>query len=251
MPSFGPIAAFYDELMQGVPYRMWVDYYRLLLEQLEVNPRRLLDVCCGTGNVAELLADRGYTVAGVDLSPAMIEAARRKATELDYDIRYEAADAAEFDLGETFDGAYSFFDSLNYITDLGQLHRALTRVAAHLEPGGTFVFDLNTAYAFEQRMFNQQDTRKKARVQYNWVGDYDPASRIIRVAMEFWVDGERVVEEHVQRAHRPEEMTEMLAKAGFSDVRIYDSYTLDPPRRRSDRNHYTARYLPHGSGAVR
>jgi len=244
MSSFGPIAAFYDDLMQGVPYRMWVDYYRLLLEQLEAHPKRLLDVCCGTGNVAERLTDHGFIVAGIDLSPTMIEEARRKATEQSWDIRYEAADAAEFDLGETFDGAYSFFDSLNYITDLGHLQRALNRVAAHLTPGGTFVFDLNTAYAFEQRMFDQQDTRKKARVQYNWVGNYDEPSRIIRVQMEFWVEGIRVTEEHVQRAHRQEEMQELLERAGFGEIRVYDSYTLDPPRRRSDRNHYTARYLP-------
>lgn len=241
MNSFGPIAPFYDELMHAVPYRMWADYYQLLLTGQGLFPKTLLDVCCGTGTVAELLTDMGYEVTGFDKSEPMIEEARRKAEDLALPIAYHVADAASFDLGKTFEAAYSFFDSLNYITDLRDLRSAIERVANHLERGGSFIFDLNTAFAFEAKMFDQQDTRARTRVKYNWVGDYDPTSRIIRVDMEFWVDGEKVVETHLQRAHRDEEIVEFLLDAGFVDIRSFDSYTLDPPRKRSDRVHYAAR----------
>lgn len=238
MPSFGPIAPFYDDLMQGVPYRMWAGYYQLLLAQQGVRPTRVLDVCCGTGILTEMLSSEGYAMTGFDISEPMIQEARRKASAAGLEIRYEVADAAEVDLGERFEAAFSFFDSLNYITDLARLRQSVERVYAHLEPGGSFVFDLNTAYAFEARLFDQQDTRPRTRVKYNWVGQYDRSSRIIEVAMEFWVDGEKVVETHVQRAHRPEEIEGMLFDAGFTDLRCYDSYTLDRPHKRSDRVHY-------------
>jgi 2-polyprenyl-3-methyl-5-hydroxy-6-metoxy-1,4-benzoquinol methylase len=219
---------------------MWASYYQLLLAQQDVHPRRLLDVCCGTGIVTEILAKEGYQLTGIDLSEPMIAEAKRKAIEAGLNIRYEATDAAEFELHQKFDAAYSFFDSLNYITDLGQLRKAIHRVSKHLLPGGSFIFDLNTSYAFESKMFDQQDTRPRTRVKYNWVGDYNPSSRIIEVAMEFWVEGEKLTETHIQRAHRPEEIEEMLLEAGFVELRCLDSYTLNPPRKKSDRVHWCA-----------
>lgn len=240
MLAFGPIAPHYDALMARVPYRMWLDYYKLLLLHQDIRPSSYLDVCCGTGAIAQMLATEGAIVAGIDLSEGMIACARAKARDLGLDIRYEAADATTFDLDTRFEAAYSFFDSLNYITTLTGLRAAIARVAAHLPAGGSFVFDLNTAYAFESSLFDQQDLRSKAKVRYQWTGEYDPDTRIIHVYMSFWVEGERFQETHVQRAHRHDEVLEALADAGFVEIRCFHSYTLDPPRRKSDRVHYAA-----------
>ena len=240
MSSFGPIASHYDVLMANVPYDMWAGYYQLLMTQMEQEPERLLDVCCGTGTVAELLAQSDYQVTGFDLSAPMIEVARQKEAENGYGIEYFVQDAAELNLGKTFDGAYSFFDSLNYICELERFNMAIKRVARHIEPGGSFVFDMNTAYAFENKMFDQQDLRKRALIKYDWKGEYDPATRLIKVDMKFWRDGEEIRETHVQRAHSEDEISDALQAAGFSWVRAYDSYTLDPPNKKSDRVHYVA-----------
>ena len=240
MTSFGPIAPHYDVLMASVPYDMWAGYYRLLLATIDQQPDRLLDVCCGTGNVAELMVKAGYEVSGFDISPGMVEAAQRKAQEHGLEIDYHVADARTVDLGRTFEGAFSFFDSLNYIPELDGFRAAVHQVAKHLEPGGSFIFDLNTAYAFEQAMFDQVELRRSAKIRYEWKGDYDPSTRIIQVDMTFWRDGEEIRETHVQRAHSDFEVKEALADAGFVLVRPFDSYTLDPPRKKSDRVHYTA-----------
>jgi SAM-dependent methyltransferase len=238
--SFGPVASFYDELMHAVPYRMWVSYYLLLLAQQQLKPKRILDVCCGTGTMCELLDSEGFRMAGFDLSLPMIEQAREKARLGLRNIRYECMDAAEFDMGETYEAAFSFFDSLNYITDPERLRLAFHRVAEHLEPGGSFIFDLNTAYAFEAKMFDQKNLSKKARVRYDWTGDWDPEERIIRVSMKFWTGEEEVEETHVQRAHSDAEIRAWLQQAGFADIHRYHSYTLNPARPKSDRVHYTA-----------
>ncbi|MCW5936488.1 MAG: class I SAM-dependent methyltransferase [Fimbriimonadaceae bacterium] len=240
LASFGPIAEHYDVLMQNVPYDMWVSYYELLLLQLDADPATLLDVCCGTGTVAEMLDAKGYCLTGFDLSEAMVKEAKRKAEAGRLEIDYHVADVAELALGRRFDGAYSFFDSLNYVVDPGRLRLGLARVAAHLSPGGTFIFDLNTAYAFEKKMFDQSESRAKAPIRYKWKGDYDPGTRVIHVAMEFERDGVVMHETHVQRAHPEEEVRAYLAEAGFVEIRSFNSYTLDPPRKRSDRIHIAA-----------
>lgn len=240
MASFGPIAPHYDLLMANVPYDMWAGYYRLLLTTHSLDPDTLLDVCCGTGTIAELLTQAGYEVTGFDLSQPMIEVARRKALAEDLAITYHVADATTLKLQTQFEGAYSFFDSLNYITTLEGLRAAINSVAQHLLPGASFIFDVNTPYAFEAQMFDQEDQRKRALIKYSWKGNYDPESRIIRVEMNFLRNDEEFQEVHVQRAHSDEEIREALRDAGFISCKAYDSYTLDRPNKTSDRLHYVA-----------
>jgi SAM-dependent methyltransferase len=239
VPSFGPVAPYYDELMKTVPYRMWVGYYQLLLSQQGIRPKRILEACCGTGTLCEILSKEGYEMAGFDLSAEMIAEAKSKARKLKLDIQYTVADAAHFYLGEMFDAAFSFFDSLNYIIEPARLQSALHSIGQHLKPGGSFIFDLNTAYAFEQKMFDQKNLRTNSKLRYDWHGDFDKATRIIRVEMKFWRDGEEFEEVHVQRAYAEEEVRAMLKNAGFEEVRAFNSYTLDPVRATSDRIHYS------------
>lgn len=240
MDSFNDIAPYYDNLMDQVPYRMWVGYLLLLWSQQGVKPLTVLDVCCGTGNVSDLMEDEGYQVTGFDLSAQMIEKAKSKAAQSGSLVEYLVADATAFDFKTKFDAAYSFFDSLNYITTAEGFRSAVFQVAKHLKPGGSFIFDLNTRYAFDQRMFDQQSLRKDAKLRYRWRGDWDPETLQIAVKMKFWADGKEFIEVHRQRAHPDEEVRAVLADAGFIDVRSYHSYSLELPRATSDRVHYTA-----------
>lgn len=238
--GFDPVAPFYDELMRVVPYGMWADYYKLLLARQDVYPEHLLEVCCGTGKVAEELVKEGFQVSGFDLSAPMVEEARRKAAAKGLDIRYEVMDAATFDMGRTYDAAFSFFDSLNYITDPFAFAKAIKRVGAHLPSGASFIFDLNTAYAFEERMFDQRQMHPAAKLRYQWKGDWDPETKLIHVTMKFWRKGEELKIVHVQRAHSDEEVRGCLEAAGFGSVEVFHSYTLDRPRKNTDRVHYAA-----------
>lgn len=234
------MAPYYDRLMSTVPYRMWVSYYLLLLSQQDVHPKTVLDVCCGTGTMCEMLQNEGFHMAGVDLSAGMIAEARRKAAKKKLPITYECMDASSFELNRTFEAAFSFYDSLNNIIEPGHLQAAFHRVAAHLPAGGSWIFDLNTAYAFEQRMFDQQNLRPGSDLRYKWVGDWDPVRRLITVTMKFWYEGEEFEEVHVQRAYDEEQIREMLRVAGFTEIQSYNSYSLDPPRKKSDRIHFAA-----------
>jgi SAM-dependent methyltransferase len=225
--------------MKPVPYRMWVSYHLLLLSMQEVKPKSMLDMCCGTGTMSEFMLREGFEVEGFDLSSDMIEIARQKAAKKKLPIRYEVADAATVDMGRTYDSVLSFFDSFNNIKDKEQLQAAFRSAYNHLVPGGSFIFDMNTAYAFEEKLFNQQDLSKSSKVRYRWKGDWDPKTRLIHVTMKFWV-GDQVFEElHVQRAYGLEETIDMLMEAGFVDIRFFHSYTLQPPREKSDRIHFT------------
>jgi ubiquinone/menaquinone biosynthesis C-methylase UbiE len=238
--SFGAVAPYYDELMKSVPYQMWCSYYLLLLAHQCQHPKSVLDVCCGSGTMCELLTKEGFELSGVDLSEGMISQAIRKAKRKKLSIDYHVGDAASFELGRQFDAAFSFFDSLNNILEPRRLQDAFDRVYGHLQPGGSWIFDVNTAYAFEAQMFDQQNLRPNAKLRYKWTGTWNPQDRTIAVDMRFWYRDESFREIHRQRAYEREEIEAMLKKSGFVSIRAFHSYTLNPPRLRSDRVHYMA-----------
>jgi len=241
--QFIDIAEHYDALMSGVPYRLWVDYIEEILRRLHYDPHTVLDVTCGTGTVAELLAERGYEVVGADISPEMIEIARRKASEMELDIEYHVSDAAELSLGREFDLAISLFDSLNYITDESRLALAIQRTGEHVVPGGYFIFDVNTEYALAHGFFNQTNLGSYPR--YVWTSHYDKASRICTVTMVFEVmeNGQprQFTEIHKQKAYKLDELDAMLEVAGFETINRFHAYKFKQPTRRSDRVFFVAR----------
>ena len=239
--SFGPVTPFYDALMVGVPYRAWMDYLARLWKRHGLAPKSVLDLACGTGTVSRLLAGRGLSVTGVDLSAGMLAVARARSEAAHLAIPFYEQDAAELELGEArFEAAICLFDSLNYILEAERVQSALGRVAAHLAPGGAFIFDVNTEYALAEGMFNQSCTRKDEPLHYRWRSRYDPQTRLCTVRMNFSYDpGDGVrqpfTEVHRQRAYPKEDLTQWLRQAGFAEVFIYDAYSTDPPRKRSDR----------------
>lgn len=240
------MAPLYDLLMAGVPYRFWVEYLERLWGHHGLTPRTVLDLACGTGTVSRLLARRGYDVTGVDLAPAMLVAAREKTAAEHLEIPFYEQDAAELSLApRTFDATVSLFDSLNYVLEAERLERAFGRVFQHLEPGGSFTFDLNTEYALAEGMFNQSCSRKDEPLHYRWRSRYDPMTRLCTVQMQFSYDAGDGVrhpfrEVHRQRAYHKDEILTWLRDAGFAQTYAYDAYTLDPPKKRSDRVFYLA-----------
>jgi SAM-dependent methyltransferase len=97
----------------------------------------LLDVACGTGKHLGLLRAGFPDIAGLDAEPGMLEVARSRLP----DVPLTQADMRTFDLGRTFDAVTCLFSSVGYLADGDELSAAITRMAAHLAPGGVLVID--------------------------------------------------------------------------------------------------------------
>nr|WP_202893394.1 class I SAM-dependent methyltransferase [Kribbella italica] len=103
--------------------------------------RRVLDVGCGTGIVAERLTREGYRVTGLDQSPAMLDRARQR---LGPNADLRSGDAADFAVDAPYPVVVSTYDIPNHLADLDQVAAYLRCVFRAVEPGGLFVFDLAT-----------------------------------------------------------------------------------------------------------
>jgi len=104
----------------------------------------VLDLGCGTGNHALPLAERGYSVVGVDRSEDMLQRAREKALHNRGSLSPEfvLGDVRTIDLDRTFDAVLMMFAVLGYQPGNDDVAAALATVRRHLRSGGLFIFDV-------------------------------------------------------------------------------------------------------------
>jgi SAM-dependent methyltransferase len=216
---YDAFAWFYDRYW-ATPHREWQSpaLEKLLYPALPQNAR-VLDLCCGTGNLAQHLAARGYEVTGVDASPEMLRIARENAPE----PVFLQADAADFTVPHPVDAAVCLFDSLNHLLEPEQLQRAFNSVHAALNPHGCFVFDINTPAAYGEQ-WNDSACEVQPDHAFFLRGAFDPQTRLGTT----WITMFRLVESwqrsDVEIRQRPWESSEiepMLQSAGFTGVECY------------------------------
>ena len=133
--------------MQAAP---WIWQY-LERSGIPKDQQRVLDVGCGTGELAAYLLDRGVEVTGLDRSPHMLKHAAEKNAEYVRSGRahFVKGDASDFSVSERFGMAVSTFNTLNHLADFDTVERCLQLVSQALVPGGIFLFDINTRRGLE------------------------------------------------------------------------------------------------------
>ena len=144
MGAYEALAASYDRLTNDVDYEATVDFYYEILKQERLNPRTAVDLACGTGSVTAILAKKGLQVIGIDMSEEMLTVASQKAGDLDPMPWFICQSLQEMRLPRAVDMAVCALDSLDYITDPEDCQEAIRRTYKYLNPGGIFIFDVNT-----------------------------------------------------------------------------------------------------------
>jgi len=239
--EFAEVAPYYDQLMSTVPYKSWVDYVEALLQRHNRQPRRVLDLACGTGRVGSELIRRGYQTCGADLSEPMVQHCQTRNPPLPAAVM----DACQLALApQSLDLIVSLYDSLNYILDPTGLQSCFAGVWRSLTDEGIFIFDLNTELALRVGLFTQDNLRSSDPLKYSWRSYWYPDREICRIDMWFRWEGpggpHEFEEVHYERAYSESEIRQMLAAAGFSTIVAYNAYTFKPPTARSDRIFYVA-----------
>ena len=244
MGAYEALAASYDRLTNDVDYRATVDFYRDILAQEGLHPRTAVDLACGTGTVSLLLARQGLNVTGVDLSEEMLTMAQQKAEGLENPPRFVRQSLQELTLPRGVDLAVCALDSLDYITDPQDCAEAIRRVYRALNPGGIFIFDVNTPEklrAMDGQVFLDEDDD----VYCVWRGEFDEETNICSYGMDLFQRQGRLwrrsFEEHREYAYSAEQLTCFLKAAGFTGIRVYGDRRMEPPRPGEQRIYLKAR----------
>ncbi len=243
--SYGPLAASYDALTGDVPYGEFADYYEKLLSREGKDNLTLLDLCCGTGTLTYMMAERGHEMIGVDLSEEMLSVAAEKLSGFTGGVKpmFLCQEASALDLFGTVEGAYCSLDGMNYLPP-EELPEVFRRLHLFIEPGAKFAFDFHSPEhlrSLDGGTFVDEDEDMLCL----WRAEFDEEEGALIYGMDIfrrkgrlW---ERECEEHVEFVHEPEELCALLESCGFADVRLL----TDGPRHEEGRLYIVATNLEH------
>lgn len=247
MNSYDFLAGCYDELTYDVDYAAWADYIEKHFQRRGIPGRTVLDLACGTGSLTRELAQRGYEMIGVDLSPEMLaEAADKNQDVGGVPPLFLCQPMEQLDLYGTIDACVCCLDSVNYVTDPKKLRRAFQRVHLFLMPGGLFIFDVNSPeklMGLDGQVF-LDETEDTYCV---WRAEFSKRSHICSYFMDiFRLDDEtglwdRGEELHEERSYSVEDLTGFLSEAGFHDIKVYGNLKMRAPVPGEDRLFFVAR----------
>ena len=244
MDAYKNLAVSYDRLTNDVDYEATVAFYNAILEREGLKPRTAVDLACGTGSVTAILARQGLDILGVDLSEDMLTVAQQKVMDMERPPRFICQPLQNLYLPRGVDLAVCALDSLDYITDPKDCAQAIARVYKALNPGGIFIFDVNTPEklrAMDGQVFLDEDDD----VYCIWRGEFDEETNICSYGMDlFQRQGNvwhRSFEEHREHAYSQEQLLQYLKQAGFTHIQVYADRKFAPPQPGEQRIYIKAR----------
>ena len=243
MDPYTVLAQSYDRLTADVDYDRWADYLERHFRKSKRSVQSVVELGCGTGSLACLLAGRGYSVTAVDISPDMLTAAEQKCRGLDVTLLCQDMSKLDLPPGQA-DAVICCLDSVNYVTRPAALRRAFQRVYRALAPGGLFLFDVKTPAALEgadgQTYLDEDDG-----LYCVWRADYNPRRRVCAYGLDLFIQNEnglweRCGEYHEEYAYTMDELDGFLREAGFRHVRQYGDQVMTAPKEGAQRVFFSA-----------
>ena len=278
--SYESLASVYDIFMDNVDYDGWCSCLTEMLQEAGIRDGLVCELGCGTGDMTERLARAGYDMIGIDSSAEMLGVAqgkelRRRHPELAgeeaapsgkpaeavKDILYLQQDMRSFELYGTVRAVVSVCDSLNYITEEEELLQVFRLVNNYLDPGGLFLFDVNTPACYEA-IGDQTIAENRPEGSFIWENAYDPETQLNEYDLTLFLpepdaagsledgqtDGKEVLytkkeETHIQRGYTAEQIIRLLEEAGLAVVSVTEAYTGRDAAEDSERLLFTAKEI--------
>ncbi|MGN0690959.1 MAG: class I SAM-dependent DNA methyltransferase [Oscillospiraceae bacterium] len=250
MSGYSAFSRYYDVLTENIDYRARAEYFEKMIRRFGGKEGGiLLDLACGTGSLSEEMARLGYDVIGVDSSEEMLNMALDKKFDSGLPIQYLCQDMTELDMFGTIDVTICALDSLNHLESLSDIKRTVEKVSLFCEPGGLFIFDMNTPYKHKNILADKTYVYDMEEVFCVWQNEYtgDIDNRV-NICLDFFekADGKnelysRSSEDLSEIAFDRAVIEDILSGAGFELLAEYDHDSDDPPSEKSEKIVYAAR----------
>lgn len=211
-----------------------LDFYRKWLPTHQ--DAEILELCCGTGRLTIPIAQEGYQISGVDLTPSMLEEAKRKALEKKLEIDFIQGDIRTLDLSQQFDFIFVPFNSIHHLYRNSDISNALRCIKNHLKDEGYFLLDcfnpdlqLIVESSGEPKIISNYATTDGRKVVIKETMHYEKASQINRIKWHYFVDNEfHSIQNLDMRIFFPQELDSYLEWNGFHIVHKFGSFAEEP-----------------------
>lgn len=222
MNVFDKYAGYYDLLYHDKNYQAEVDYIDSLLRRHKTSAQNILELGCGTGIHAAMLAAKGHSVLGVDISEGMLKRARARSH--DQKIGFAHGDARDFRTDKKFDTVVSLFHVMSYQNSNADVAAAIQTANIHLDIGGHLIFDFWYAPAVLTQLPEVRVKRlenETIRVIRLAEPQHEPNRSVVHVCYEICVEDKlsneikRIHEKHSMRYFSLPEVQLFLERGGF------------------------------------
>lgn len=229
--AYHEFASIYDELMDHAPYDDWVQFTLEIINQKEKSVSKIVDLGCGTGEVAIPLAKQSYTMIGVDISTHMLACASNKALNEKVEVQWLQQDMRQLTGLQDVDMVISYCDSINYITNEADLAAVFTGVYDSLADDGLFVFDFHALPYASTALMDQTFTHVSEDLTYIWDCERGALpGEMTHYLTFFQADGQRYRrfdEVHEQRTFSLDVYDSLLKDAQFNKITFYADFSLE------------------------
>lgn len=234
-------ASIYDRLTVDVDYPGLADYYEAVFRRFGIKPELVLDLGCGTGSLTAELQKRGYDMIGADNSAEMLMEAQKKTNAL-----FLLQSMTEFELYGTVGAIISSLDSVNYLTKTEDVEKMLALVKNYLDPGGLFIFDINTRYKLKHVLGENTYVVNDENVFYSWESEYHEDTKLCDFYLTFFVrtgknSFRRIDELQTERAYAVKELLFLIKKAGLSVEGVFANRSFSRPKEKEERVFFVVR----------
>lgn len=249
--AYGQFAFIYDHLMEDVPYGRWVEYVKAVKERYSKGKQdfSIVDVGCGTGEMAIRFAKEGWKVSGVDLSESMLAIAHEKSVQAGVAVPYFEQNMTELDGFAGTDCVTIFCDSLNYLRTQNEVQDTFKAVYNQLVEGGLLLFDVHSIYKMSQIFMNATFTNAEEEVSYIWNCYAGEEANSVEHELSFFVQDadsglySRFDEIHYQRTHSVELYKKWLEEAGFKLLSVTGDFSMENLADQAERVFFAARKI--------
>ena len=263
-------AEIYDDVMKNVPYKYWFRYLKDILKFYKQQPESVLELASGTSNMTLKLIDLQSVnrITALDLSEPMLSKAAEKmefaaessnslsdftvkrdemnfnleSKERKVDLEFTAENMKNFSFNTKFDLIVSFFDSLNYLTDVDQLQSCFESAASSLNKDGLFIFDMNSIgriKTIEEKSFVIEGDSYEC----FWEDIVKPEEDLWQVKLKICPDNDALPcfeESHNERGYKIKTVLRLLKNSGFRAVDVYNAFSFSKGKNNSDRLYFAA-----------
>ena len=223
MSCYNFLAPWYDSLTGDIPYDKFIDFYEAEFAADGGEFRLVLDLCCGTGTLTWMMAEKGYEMIAVDQSVEMLMEAQSKPSDAEVRPLFLCQSAEELDLYGTVDAAICSLDGMNYIPPEA-MPELFHKLHLFIRPGGLLIFDIRTPEILES-LDGQIFVDEKDDVLCLWRADFDKELPGIVYGMDIFSRRGRLwdrdSEEHIEYAYEPEYLIELMELKGFENLKLH------------------------------
>ena len=213
----------YDKLSFDLEYDKYAKNILALCDKNNIDRENMLELAAGSGMLTRFFFDEFENVDALDLSTDMLNVFANNYNPDNVNLIFY--DMVEFENPGAYDLIVILLDSINYVTDPEDLEKLFTNCYKNLKPGGLLVFDIKSEYKMREIFGSNCYVYEYEDIFYTW--DNFMEDELVDMHLNFFIEDEdgkydRIYEYQQERVYERYFIKDLLEKAGFSDIKVFD-----------------------------